>query len=535
MRELGVKATLAVFALIGGSLVIVGCKTSKTTASSQARETIPDKRLVANARTIVSNWNHTLPNSGQKIDQRAINHTLLAFKQMDLGDLPGAVASWDKAISIYSNIALLYDLRGSCKGMCGDYTGSLKDLDRAIVLDPSSGFAYCHRAETKIQLGDPAGAVIDCDFAILRQQDNALAYSTRAYARRMKNDWDGAIKDSNKALLLAPDCAPAYATRAEGKANRGDFNGAVEDGDKAVLYAPNSPFCYSARGHVKALMGNQVGAIADYSKAIELNPAAPDFYNNRGAARSAIGDVVGAIADYTAAIRVGPDYYRAYYNRGRAYFKINKLNESLRDYNRAIELKPDYVSAYRNRADTRVALGDASTALADVEMAIQLNPTSSNNAYADRAYLYYDCREFGNAAAELKRICDQNPEDDYAHFYLWLARSRLTNQAEATAELLQHLKKRPNDKANDWASQIGRFLTGQLPESDFIEAANRTDEAKLRGQQCEAFFYAGTKRLLMGDREMAAQYFEKCKATGQTDFTEYLSALTELERLRMAR
>jgi hypothetical protein len=29
--------------------------------------------------------------------------------------------------------------------------------------------------------------------------------------------------------------------------------------------------------------------------------------------------------------------------------------------------------------------------------------------------------------------------------------------------------------------------------------------------------------------------FEKCKATGQTDFTEYLSALTELERLRMAR
>jgi hypothetical protein len=111
MRELGVKATLAVFALIGGSLVIVGCKTSKTTASSQARETIPDKRLAANARTIVSNWNHTLPNSGQKIDQRAVNHTLLGFKQMDLGDFPGAVASWDKAISIYSNVALLYDLQ----------------------------------------------------------------------------------------------------------------------------------------------------------------------------------------------------------------------------------------------------------------------------------------------------------------------------------------------------------------------------------------------------------------------------------------
>jgi lipoprotein NlpI len=147
--------------------------------------------------------------------------------------------------------------------------------------------------------------------------------------------------------------------------------------------------------------------------------------------------------------------------------------------------------------------------------------------------LYYDSGEYRNAAAELKRICEQDTEDDYSHFYLWLARARLSQQDEATAELRQYLKKRSNGTTNDWASEIGLFLTEQLPESDFIEAADRTDQAKVKGQQCEAFFYAGSKRLLMGDREMAAQYFEKCKATGQTAFTEYQSALAELERVRI--
>src|SRR5215471_17637880 len=72
MRELSVKATLAFFALVGGALVIVGCKTSKSTPSSQAGETLADQTLAAIARSFASNWNHTLPKSGHRIDQRVV-------------------------------------------------------------------------------------------------------------------------------------------------------------------------------------------------------------------------------------------------------------------------------------------------------------------------------------------------------------------------------------------------------------------------------------------------------------------------------
>jgi hypothetical protein len=112
MRELSVKATLVFFALVGGALVIVGCKTSKSTPSSQAGETLTDQRLAAIARSFASNLNRTLPKSGHRIDQRVVYHTLLAAEDMELGHFPAAVSNCDRAININSNIAVLYNLRG---------------------------------------------------------------------------------------------------------------------------------------------------------------------------------------------------------------------------------------------------------------------------------------------------------------------------------------------------------------------------------------------------------------------------------------
>ena len=48
---------------------------------------------------------------------------------------------------------------------------------------------------------------------------------------------------------------------------------------------------------------------------------------------------------------------------------------------------------------------------------------------------------------------------------------------------------------------------------------------------CEAWFYAGMKKLLGGDKAAAANYFKKCLATEQKDFTEYLLAEAELKAL----
>ena len=85
--------------------------------------------------------------------------------------------------------------------------------------------------------------------------------------------------------------------------------------------------------------------------------------------------------------------------------------------------------------------------------------------------------------------------------------------------------------ADDWPSKIGTFLIGGISEPKFLAAAldgnKRTDEV----QHCEAWFYAGTKRLVLGDKTTAKEYFEKCRAFDMKGLLEWGSALAELRLL----
>ena len=57
------------------------------------------------------------------------------------------------------------------------------------------------------------------------------------------------------------------------------------------------------------------------------------------------------------------------------------------------------------------------------------------------------------------------------------------------------------------------------------------DAEKQRGRQCEAWYYAGMKRLLDGDKAAAADSFRQCLATGKGTFAEYDFAAAELRAM----
>ena len=83
----------------------------------------------------------------------------------------------------------------------------------------------------------------------------------------------------------------------------------------------------------------------------------------------------------------------------------------------------------------------------------------------------------------------------------------------------------------DWSSRVGSFLAGHTAERDFLDAA-QGDQGSEFVQHSDAWFYAGTKRLLLGDRATAASYFEKCIAAHEVTLIEYWSAIQELRFLR---
>jgi tetratricopeptide (TPR) repeat protein len=331
-----------------------------------------------------------------------------------------------------------------------------------------------------------------------RNAVSAEDYENSGYVKNVESNWDGAIVDYTKAIELRPDHFAAYESRGFAKESKGDTDGALADFSKAIELNPHDAYAYESRGDMKHDKGDLDGALADYTKAIELKPDDAFVYGSRGYVKGYKGDVDGALADY----------------------------------NKAIELKPDDAYVYNCRGWEKYEKGDVDGALTDYNQAIALDP-ENGPAYHDRGYLHYNSHQFADALADFRKSCELDSDiKDYCYFSVWLVRARIGEKEVATEELQSYWKNRKTGTPDDWPSKISSLLTGQLAEPAFFKAAENVDKEKSVEQHCEAYFYAGSNRLIEGDKTTAKDYFEKCLATGLKTFTEYQSAAAELQFLK---
>jgi hypothetical protein len=153
-------------------------------------------------------------------------------------------------------------------------------------------------------------------------------------------------------------------------------------------------------------------------------------------------------------------------------------------------------------------------------------------AYHDQGCESYDRHNFTGSLADFRKAVKLGSEvQDYSHYRIWLIRARSGEKAAATQELVFYLKKRKAQNPPDWPLQIGHFLTDQMTEAAFLQAAANANSQTNREQHCEAYFYAGSARLVADDPTGAADFFKKCLGTSVTNFEEYQSAEAELKVL----
>jgi lipoprotein NlpI len=210
---------------------------------------------------------------------------------------------------------------------------------------------------------------------------------------------------------------------------------------------------------------------------------------------------------------------------------MGDLDGAIADFTKAIEFKPDYALAYNNRSIARKAKGDLDGAIADYAKASKLKPDDAD-AYHEFGCLRYDSHDFTNALADFCKAVELDSSNDYARFRVWLVRARLSEAELATTELRTYLANRSTGKADEWGFQIGRFLAGQLAEPEFLATAKNAGPKTRGSQLCEAYFYAGSKRLLAGDKASAMDYFQKSIDTDERGYLEYTSAMAELKFLK---
>ncbi len=281
---------------------------------------------------------------------------------------------------------------------------------------------------------------------------------------------------------------------------------------------------FLSSGDEKLGKGDLDGALADFTKAIELDPKSAPAHAKRGEAKRRKDDFDGAILDLTKAIDLDPNYGWAYAERGEARRQRVDLDGAIADLTRAIELDPNDGWALSRRGDAKRQKGDGKGAVEDLTRAVAIDPQDAW-AYLMRGYAEYDQQLWKNALADVRKACELDPEaHDYPRLYLWLIRARLGERDAATQELKDYLPKRKWD--NPWGEALIECFLGRRSEESVFESAESKE------WRCEAYFYAGARRIVDGDKAKAREYFQKCLDTGVRGFVEYTSAAAELAALR---
>ena len=209
-----------------------------------------------------------------------------------------------------------------------------------------------------------------------------------------------------------------------------------------------------------------------------------------------------------------------------------KFDDAITNITRLLELEPDNAGALAGRAGALLKLHGAGSSgtildqsLADLNRALELD-AGNTPWYEQRASIYYLTQRWDSALKDYRCFCEKAPaQANYQRFYIWLILTRKSELAEANQELGAWFGSGKKPRASRWECAIAAFLLGQMSESDFLNLGRRGGDS---GRQCEAWFYAGMKRLVSGDAATAHEDFKQCLATGRKDFEEYNFAAAEL-------
>ena len=296
--------------------------------------------------------------------------------------------------------------------------------------------------------------------------------------------------------------------------------------DATIAQDPNNVDAYNNRGLSKYAQGDFDGALADFNHVIELRPKRADPYLNRGRIKSDRGDLPGAIADYDTAIALDPHLAMAFNNRGVARMVQGDYASARSDFDRAIDLDLNLSLAYANRSDIERIQNQIRAAIQDVDHAIELDPHMIK-AYGGRALAKDIQGDFVGASADYtKRLELKDRGLPFMRFFLALDLRR-----QHLSDLPAGLRLEVPQWPVGWTKTVGRFLIGDLTESEFLAEAKAGEPKESLQHQCEADYFSAMNRVIGGDRPGAISLLQACLATSRTNSDEYMQARAELARL----
>ncbi len=392
----------------------------------------------------------------------------------------------------------------------------------------AEALAHYWRGQALLVLRDQKTATEDFDAAVKLDPTLIAARWMRAVMFFDRGDFSNARADLDEVVRAAPKAQFAWGLRAETLTHVGRFADADSDYTQAIALGGEAKVLaalFAGRGQVRGMEHRTDQALADYSEAIRLLPDDPRLYLSQGDLYEADHQYAKAVDDFSAVIRLFPQKAYAYGRRGVLRDDLGQHDDAIPDFTRAIELAspPELAQRYLDRGISYEAGGHFDKALADLDESI--NRQRQRDALVARGRVKFFMKDMPGAIADLKQAADDQPRDQYAPLWLFLAQNAAGQ--DARAELA---RRAPQIDVTRWPGPLVEVFLGTRP-ADRIELPPHDTDWERARDKCELEYYRGELALTHGDRTDAAKAFQAAIATGTTEYVEYHAAQIELKQL----
>jgi tetratricopeptide (TPR) repeat protein len=193
--------------------------------------------------------------------------------RQEIGDLRGAFADYERAITLDPTSARAYYSRGWAKGVSGDYLGEIEDTEHAYQLEPDTTSMYWRRlGHAYAGLGDYNRALDYYQSALTLRSDDMGVLFNRAVLYYQQEEYRHALQDLEAVLGMQKNWAWALKYKGACEVALKQYGNAIENLSHALKYEPTSAWSYALRAEAYTALGDTERAERDARIAAELDP-----------------------------------------------------------------------------------------------------------------------------------------------------------------------------------------------------------------------------------------------------------------------
>ncbi|MBW4595471.1 MAG: tetratricopeptide repeat protein [Brasilonema angustatum HA4187-MV1] len=505
-------------------------------------------------------------NENASPDNEAEKWYNLGCEKSEAGDFEGAIASYDKALTIQPDYYQAWFNRGNALSYLERKEEAIASYDKALTIQPDDYLAWFNRGNALSYLERKEEAIASYDKALTIQPDDYLAWFNRGVALSYLGRKEEAIASYDKALTIQPDDYLAWFNRGNALSDLGRKEEAIASYDKALTIQPDDYLAWFNRGNALSYLGRNEEAIASYDKALTIQPDDYLAWFNRGNALSYLGRKEEAIASYDKALTIQPDDYLAWFNRGVALSDLERKEEAIAFYDKALTIQPDDYQAWSNRGSALSDLERNEEAIASYDKALTIQPddyqawfnrgvalsylerneeaiASYDKALTIQRGYYQAWGNRGNALSDLERNEEAIASYDKAltiqrgYYQAWYGRGIAARSSPSCDRLLSLMspiaKQNPDLNERDYHGALVSYEEGlkYCPQDTHPEGWGRLHQAK-----GNAHYWKGHSILFPGDywKKAANSYNTALETLTATDYPEQrLDVLQDLIRVRL--